>query len=42
MYFLGEHWDYAFRPGNAAPCWVLEPGSAVWLSIERKLMVAIA
>ena len=36
---LGEHGDYAFRPGSAAPRRVLEPGSAVWLSIERKLMV---
>jgi hypothetical protein len=40
--FLGERRDYAFRPDNAALCQVLEPGSAVWLSIDRRFMVAIA
>lgn len=48
--FLGKRWNYVFRPDNAAlrlkaavePFQVLKPGSAVRLSIGRKLMVATA
>jgi hypothetical protein len=48
--FLGEHWDYVFGPENsglrlkvaAQPSELHEVGSAAWLSIDPKLMVAIA
>jgi ABC-type Fe3+/spermidine/putrescine transport system ATPase subunit len=47
--FLGEHWDYVFGPENSAlrlkvatqPSEVHDVGSAAWLAIDPKLMVAI-
>jgi ABC-type Fe3+/spermidine/putrescine transport system ATPase subunit len=48
--FLGEHWDYVFGPENSGlrlrvatqPSEVHDVGSAAWLAIDPKLMVAIA
>jgi ABC-type Fe3+/spermidine/putrescine transport system ATPase subunit len=47
--FLGEHWDYVFGPENSTlrlkvatqPSEVHDVGSAAWLTIDPKLMVAI-
>jgi iron(III) transport system ATP-binding protein len=47
--FLGEHWDYVFGPDNsglrlkvsAQPAEVHEVGSAVWLAIDPRLVIAI-
>jgi len=48
--FLGEHWDYVFAPERSAlrlkvaadASEVHEVGSAAWLSIDPKLMIAIS